>query len=187
MGAMNPGKIGLILTVGLGLVHVAVAAPACNVKAKIPAKARIFARTNEQSEWREYPAMADVPQLDLDSGMSAQFWQPKKGSASVYVTAPGEEFWVYTRYCFSGDGKLENVSFEIRTPLGWGHRSAGSITGTGFKPSSSQFFSTRNGKTIAKPAGVNDMPQDVKPTLYLKVSELPFAGLLSAATKPSGE
>jgi hypothetical protein len=184
---MNPGRIGLILTAALGLAHFAMAAPACNVKVKIPAKARIFARVNGQGEWREYQTMSDVPQLDLDSGMSAQFWQPKKHSPSVYVVEPGEDFWVYTRYCFSGDGKLENVSFEIRTPLGWGHRSAGSVTGTAFQPSSSQFFSTRSGKTIAKPNGVGDIPRDVKPTLYLKVSELPFAGLLSPATKPSGQ
>jgi len=184
---MKLGQIGLILTAVLGLAHIAMAAPACDVKVKIPAKARTFARMNDQGEWREYRKLADVPQLDLDSGMSAQFWQPKRRSASVYVVEPGEDFWIYTRYCFAGDGKLENVSFEIRTPLGWGHRSEGSVAGTAFKPGSSEFFSTRNGKAIPKPDGVSDIPRDVKPTLYLKVSELPFAGLLSGASKPKGE
>jgi hypothetical protein len=180
----------VVLTVSfvvLGLKPAAMAAPICDVKVKIPASARIFAKTNDQSEWREYRTMAEVPQLDLDSGMSAQFWQPKKGSLSVYVVEPGEDFWVYTRYCFSGDGKLENVSFEIRTPLGWGHRSEGSVAGTAFKPGSSEFFSTQNGKAISKPDGVSDIPRDVKPMLYLKVSELPFAGLLPVASKPSGQ
>jgi hypothetical protein len=184
---MNPGRIGFAIVVALGLSPIATAASPCDVKVKIPKYARTFARTSEQSEWREYANIADVPQLDLDSGISAQFWQPKRGSPSVYLVEPGEDFWVYTRYCFSGDGELENVSFEIRTPLGWGHRSEGSISGTAFQPISSEFIRTRNGKPISKPAGVSDVPRNIKPTLYFKVSELPFAGLLSPASKPSGE
>jgi hypothetical protein len=185
---MKPEQFALVLSVVvLGCAPVAIAAPACGVQVKIPAKARIFAKTNDQAGWREYRSIADVPQLDLDNGMSARFWQPRKGSPSVYLVEPGEDFWVYTRYCFSSDGKLQDVSFEIRTPLGWGHRSEGSISGTAFQPISSEFFSTRNGKPISKPAGVSDVPRNIKPTLYFKVSELPFAGLLSPASKPSGQ
>jgi hypothetical protein len=48
---------------------------------------------------------------------------------------------------------------------------------------SSEFFSTENGKTVPRPKQASDIPDALKPTLYLKMSKLPFANLLSVSPK----
>jgi hypothetical protein len=99
------------------------------------------------------------------------------------VVAPGQDYWTYTRYCFDSDGQLENVDFEVRTRLGWGLR-AESSAASGFDATNSNFISLKSGKTIAKPDGVGDAPQALKPILYLRVNDLPFASMLTASAKP---
>jgi hypothetical protein len=161
----------------------AMAAPACNAKAKIPANARTFAKTTALDGWREFRDGEGVPDLSLNGGMSAQFWQDRSKNRTVYVVAPGQDYWTYTRYCFDSDGQLENVDFEVRTRLGWGLR-AESSAASGFDATNSNFISLKSGKTIAKPDGVGDAPQALKPILYLRVNDLPFASMLTASAKP---
>jgi hypothetical protein len=182
---MNTRRIGFSLSVVvIGLAPIAMAAPVCNVRVEVPAAARTFAKTSEQSSWREYRSMQEVPELKLDSGMSAQFWQDEKNKdRSVYMVEPGQDFWIYTRYCFDSGGELEGVGFEIRTLLGWGHRAEGSVSSDGFDASTFEFFSLENGKAIPKPPGVRDIPAELKPILYREVTELPFASLLTVSSK----
>jgi hypothetical protein len=160
------------------------AAPACNARTKAPANTRTFAKTSELNGWQEYRNGEGVPELGLDGGMSAQFWQDKSKSRTVYVVQPGQDYWTYTRYCFSADGGLEDVDFEIRTPLGWGSRAEGSVSGDRFEASKLEFFNLKSGKTIARPEGVGDTPAALRPMLYLRVNDLPFAPMLTTATKP---
>lgn len=167
----------------ISLAQVAMAAPACNVRSKIPDAARTFAKTSDQNVWQEYRSQDVVPDLALDSGMSARFWEEKNKTRSVYFVEPGEDTWTYTRYCFNKEGALESVNFEVRTSLGWGLRAEGSASNKGFDPNTVEFISLKNGKVIPKPAGVTKVPVELKPTVYLNVSELPFASLLAAPTK----
>jgi hypothetical protein len=165
------------------LAQVSMAAPGCSVRDKVPQKARIFAKADDENAWREYPNAGQAPELSLSGGMSAQLVQRKKENPSVTIVKPGESYWTYTRYCYGDDGLLANVSLEMRTALGWGYRVEGTASGTAFNVSKQEFFRTKNGKPIAKPEGVADAPANVQPTLYLKVSDLPFASLLKPPAK----
>jgi len=164
-------------------VPAAMASPACSVKDKAPSAARIFAKTSGPGAWREYRSLDAVPQVVLDSGLTAQFVQHKKSSPSVTVVAPGEDFWTYTRYCYRDDGQLADVSYEVRTTLGWGYRMEGTAFLGGFSANTHEFFRTKDGKPTSRPDGVADAPLGLQPTLYLKVSELPFASLLKTGAK----
>jgi hypothetical protein len=166
----------------LGLAPLAAAAPPCSVRSKVPASARTFAKVSDDSTWREFRSLGEVPQLELGNGMSAQFWQDKKKNSTVSIVEPGQDYWTYTRYCFDEEGQLEGVSYEIRTPLGWGHRAEGSVSGEAFDPSSQEFFRIKDGRQIVKPEGVDDAPAALQPALFLSVNQLPFAELLNVTT-----
>jgi len=133
------------------------------------------------SDWQEYHSLSDLPDLSLDSGVSAQFLQHKKGSPSVTIIQPGEDFWLYTRYCFDEEGQLAAMSFELRTSLGWGLRREGTAGGSSFSASPAEFFDTKTGKTVSRPMGVGSVPNGIRPQVYMKLGELPFAPLLSGA------
>jgi hypothetical protein len=171
----------------LVLSPIALLASTCSVKEKVPSSARIFARVDDQSVWREFPGAAQAPDVQLDSGMSAQVVQHKKEIPSVTLVKPGEAYWTYTRYCYAENGQLAEVSFEIRTQLGWGYRVDGTASGGGFSEKSHEFFSTKDEKTIAKPEGVADAPAGLDPHLYMTVSEMPFAALLKPPAKAHGK
>jgi hypothetical protein len=180
---MKQIRIALVFSVlALGFMPAAAIASTCSVKDKVPSSARIFAKANDQSDWREYANAGEVPELGLDSGVTAQFVQRKKESPSVTIVKPGEEYSTYTRYCYGEDGGLAGVSFEMRTQLGWGYRMEGTASASGFSANSHEFFRTKDGKPIAHPDGVADAPADLQPTLYMKLGDLPFAALLKTAT-----
>ena len=181
---MKTKRIRLALAVfALGISPVVMSATTCSLKEKLPSSARIFAKADDQSSWREYTSAGHVPDLQLDSGMSAEVVQHKREIPSVTIVRPGEEYWTYTRYCFAEDGQLVGVSFEVRTQLGWGYRLEGTGSGGGFSANAHEFFRTKDGKTIEKPEGVADAPAGLEPTVYKSVSEFPFAALLKPPAK----
>jgi hypothetical protein len=171
----------MLLTLGPRVV----AAMPCDVKAVIPA-ARIFASQNAKGPWREYREVKDVPELDLDGGKSAQVWDEKGGTLSAYTVEPGEDFWAFTRFCFDNSGQLLRVGYELRTAWGWGYRSQGHMVGTVLRSDSALFFNTESGKPIPQPDGANDVPDALRPTLYLRVDKLPFAHLLRRSPETVG-
>lgn len=184
MQGMKSKRIPLAVSLlVIGLTPMAIAASTCNVKDKVPATARIFARISGNGSWHEYRSVDQIPQLALDSGSTAQVLQRRKGVPSVTIVEPGEDFWLYTRYCYNDEGQLDGVTLELRTSLGWGHRVEGTVSGDEFVAGRSEFFDTKNGKPVARPLGVADAPAELKPTLYMRVSELPFASLLQVSTK----
>jgi hypothetical protein len=184
MPVMKTNQFALVLlSLVMSSTPLVMAAPACSVNAKVPATARIFATASKFSGWREYASMQDIPALRLGSGVSAQFWQQGKRKRSVYMVEPSQDFWTMARYCFDSEDQLESVGFEIITPLGWGLRTEGFMSVGALNATSSEFFDTKNGKAIARPAGVDNFPVELKPTLYLAFGELPFAQLLKADVK----
>jgi hypothetical protein len=176
---MKTKRLSLALCLlAFGFSHAGKAAPTCSVKDKVPSSARIFAKAGDDGAWREYPSAGQAPDVGLDSGITAEFVQHKKESPSVTMIKPGEDYWTYTKYCYGEDGVLAGVSLEIRTQLGWGYRVEGTASASGFSANSHEYFQTKDGKPISRPDGVADAPAGLAPTLYMKVSDLPFAGLL---------
>jgi len=177
-------RIALVLSlVAIGIVPVAVASPVCSLKVKAPIGTRTFAKTSDLNDWQEFQSVYELPDLSLASGMSAQFWQHKHGTPSVITVEPEQGFQIDTRYCFDEGGQLEFVSFEIRTDLGWGHRTEGTVLDGVFSETSSEFFRVKDGKAMAQPEGVSETPQSLQPKLYLSLDELPFADLLPVQQK----
>jgi hypothetical protein len=172
-----------LLLLALGFSPSGKAVPVCSVKDKVPPSARIFATAGDEGAWREYPSAGQVPDVGLDSGMTAQFVQHKRESPSVTMVRPAEQYWTYTKYCYGDEGQLAGVSLEIRTQLGWGYRVEGTASGSGFSANSREYFRTKDGKPIARPDGVADAPAGLEPTLYMKLVDLPFASLLKTTAK----
>ncbi len=160
----------------------AFADPGCSVKASVPPTARTFARTDDQSAWHEFQTMKQVPELG-DGGMSGQFWRDNDGNSSAYTVEPGEDFWTYARYCFDGAGELHEVGFEVRTAWDWGYRIDGTILNGQLRIRSAHFFSTANEEPIKRPTGADDIPNALKPSLYLTVRTLPFGNLLNPRSR----
>lgn len=172
-------------TLMLSVVPGALAAPLCDVKAAAPQDARSFARIDDHGTWREFPTTQDIPDLETDSEDTAQFWRSANGQPSVYIVESGEDFSIYTHYCFGNSGNLERLGFEVRTGWGWGYRLSGSVSRGQLHVNSSGFFSTDDERAIAKPEGASDIPEALRPTLYLTTSKLPFARLLSRPVIPN--
>jgi len=140
------------------------------------APARVFADSSGKG-WREYKAKA-VPELELNLGSAAQVWPGTNGSLLVHVQEPGEDFAVYTDYCFDKAGKLTQLRYELRTAWGWGYRQEGPLAGSNLKSETSEFFDTKTGQHIERPEQAGDVPDALKPRIYQKKSELPFFKLL---------
>jgi hypothetical protein len=141
----------------------------------------VFADPHGDGEWRKFSALADVPELEDDAGDAALVWPGQKGNLLVRVIEPGEEYWIRTDYCFDGDGRLVQVRFDFRTLGEWGYREEGPIRGGELASETSQFFDQKTQARIALPDTAT-YGESLKPQLYLRRSELPFAALL-----PSGQ
>jgi hypothetical protein len=149
----------------------------CGVDQSQPPQ-RIFANPDGK-RWREYPNVKDVPELELDSGGFARLWSSRDGNILVSTQEPGEDFAAYTDYCFDSAGQLSGLKFQLRTAWGWGYREEGAIRKGMLAPEVSEFFDTKTESRIARPEQAADIPDALKPRLYLQKSHLPFFKLLS--------
>lgn len=139
---------------------------------------RLLAQPSERSPWREYPTQKDIPEIQSDSGESALVWNLPDGEMRVRTEQPGEDFTAYSEYCFSKAGVLTRIKFELRTAWGWGYREEGPIKDGVLVPATSQFFDTKIEGPMPRPQQADDIPDALKPQLYLRRSQLPFADLL---------
>jgi hypothetical protein len=138
----------------------------------------VFAKVDDGHTWREYRSVENVRALDLDGGISAQLWEGQDGSFLVRTVEPGEDFWTNTEYCFNKNGKLDQLRFEVRTAWGWAFRLNGSVEDGAIHEDSTGFFDTTTEKPITRPVGADEVPDALKPTLYLQAKQLPFSKLL---------
>lgn len=150
----------------------------CEVGPKQPAQ-RVFAKVDNKVPWKEYGHLADVPELSLGFGTTAEMWLGPNSSLLIRTEEPGEDFNAYTRYCFNQGGQLVQVAYEIRTAWGWGFRTGGTVSGSALHADSKQFFSTETEKPIPRPKNADDIHEALMPTLFLTVHQLPFSRLLS--------
>jgi hypothetical protein len=128
---------------------------------------RVFAKLDDSEAWREYRSVEDVPALDPNDGISAQLWTGTGGTSFVHTVEPGEDFWIYTEYCFTKGGQLSRVEFELRTAWGW----------------ASGFFSTQTEKSICEAGQGDDVSHALMPTLYPQASQPLFSKLLDTFPK----
>jgi hypothetical protein len=139
---------------------------------------RTFADPGGKRDWREYPGLKDIPELELGFGESARLWVGLNGNLLIATEEPGEDFTTYTDYCFNNAGKLVQLRFELRTAWGWGYRREGPIIGNALVHPTSDFFSTTTGMRITKPQQADDIADALIPRLYLLKNQLPFSLLL---------
>ena len=150
----------------------------CGIDQDLPAQ-RIFADSDGKHGWREYRSVKDVPEIQLDAGGAfAWLWAGRDGHVLIRIEEPGEDFSAYTDYCFSKNGQLEQLRFELWTAWGWGYREEGPIANGALAPQTLDFFSTENEEPITKPDQADDIHDALRPHLYLRKSQLPFARLL---------
>jgi len=150
----------------------------CEVEQDRPAQ-RIFADSDGQHGWREYRSVKDVPELQLGFGQLARFWAGLNGKALIRLEEPGEDFNAYTDYCFGKTGHLLSLRFELRTAWGWGFREEGPVLNGTLRPRMSEFFNTKDEQPVTRPEQADDVPDALKPQVYVQMSRLPFAQLLS--------
>ena len=151
----------------------------CGASRDQPAN-RVFADFDGQG-WHEYENTKTVPELQLNGGVAVQVWPGSHGNLHVGIQEPGEDFTGYTYYCFDRAGHLLHLRYELRTAWGWGYREEGPLGHGKFKPETAEFFSTTTERLIEKPEQADDVPEALKPRIYLKKSQLPFFKLLSKA------
>jgi hypothetical protein len=106
-------------------------------------------------------------------------WRGDKHTILVRTDEPGQDFEAYTEYCFSKDGQLIHLAYELRTAWGWAFRMGGPIKDGAIHNDSSEFVNIETEKPIPKPQGADDVREALKPALFLQANRLPFYELLS--------
>ncbi|SRR5579871_538672 len=149
----------------------------CGVDLKQPAQ-KIFANPNGKKVWKEYKTVKDIPEISNGYGSTAFYWSGSDGQFLIQVEEPGEDFNGYTDYCFNRLGNLTGLRYELRTAWGWGFREEGTIEHGSLQPSSTNFFDTKTDKKVPRPDMADDIPDALKPRIYLLKSQLPFSRLL---------
>ena len=153
----------------------------CGADQKKPAE-RIFANADGKSGWREYRSATEIPELQLDAGQAAWLWSGREGNILIQVQDPGEDFAAYADYCFDASGELVHLRYELRTAWGWGYREEGPVVNGKFAREVSEFFDTKSEASVKRPEQADDVAEALKPHVYLRKSQLPFAKLLPKRT-----
>jgi len=150
----------------------------CGVDLENPAQ-RFFANPDGKQGWHEYRSVREVPELANDAGDFAALWEGPDGKFLVLMEGPGEDFAAYTDYCFDRKGRLLQLRFELRTAWGWGFREEGPILKGAVAVQVSEFFDTKTEQPIQRPEVADELPDALKPRLFLHREQLPFFNLLS--------
>ncbi|HTW78729.1 MAG TPA: hypothetical protein VME23_04190 [Terracidiphilus sp.] len=164
----------LILTATV--VPAAASAP-CDMNPAGPAQ-RVFAQEDSKHAWAEFRNIESVPSLDLESGISAEVWNEADVAILVRTVQPGEDFWIYTEYCFAENGPLVYCDLEVRTAWGWGYHTGGPIADGRFHSANERFFDTKKNQSIPKPHDADDISDSLRPTIYADTGRLPFWELI---------
>ena len=152
----------------------------CSLSPEGPAQ-RVFAKVKESRGWREYKNLKAIPELNLDAGISAEYWKSADGSALVRIVEPGEDYWAFTMYCFAGNRKLVSVEFELRTAWGWSYRDQVQSDKGVPRQISEAFYDIKSMKPIPRPGGADQIAGALKPNIFVEEKDLPFFRLLDPA------
>ena len=145
---------------------------------------RIFSNSGLKS-WREYAKPDEVPPLNPDNG-EQMFAVRVSPSGEKYVRSVeyAQDFSMYYDYCFSNAGWLRRERYEMRTAWGWWYEDDQfylAETFSGHTPSAriairrtKYFFDTASDKMIQRPRQADDIPDLLKPKIYVSFDALPF-------------
>jgi len=150
----------------------------CGVDQNRPPQ-RVFSNEDGKHGWRESQSVEDLPELDPVAGDLAGIWAGRDGNALITIEEFQDQFASYTDYCFDKTDKLVRVRFELRTAWEWGYREDGRIVNGALVSETPEFFSTKTGQRIDRPAKANAIARALKPRLYIRKSDLPFSALLA--------
>jgi hypothetical protein len=178
MSPMTPRDCALVLSFSFVSACGLAATPPCNMNPTYPAPA-VYAQVNPDQSWAQYPAIEKVPELDLDGGISAEMWVAADGSVLVRTVETGEDFWIYSEYCFATRNRLAYLRLETRTAWGWGYRTEGPVLDRRLHKSSETFFSTSSSHTISRPRQAGEISGALQPKFYWALTDLPFYQLLA--------
>jgi hypothetical protein len=142
-------------------------------------KATRFFADSDAHGWHEYRDIKSIPEVQLNVGSTARLWPGSNGNSLLNIEEPGEDFNVYTDYCFDKTGHLLYLRYVLRTAWGWGFREEGPFSNGKLEPEIAEFFATETGKPVKKPEQADEIPDAQSPHLYLTKSQLPFYKLLS--------
>jgi hypothetical protein len=163
-----------VLLCGLNL-HAAT----CDMTPTGPAQ-RVFAQVGSHQAWAEYKSTDDVPKLTAGEGVSAQVWTEPGGIMLVRTVAPSLNYTSTTDYCYSKEGYLDRLQFELHTAWGWYYVTEGPFVMYRFHRSTEQFFnSATNQPLVVRPEQPDDFPAMMNPVIYMRSKSLPFADLLA--------
>jgi hypothetical protein len=150
----------------------------CGVDQAQPAQ-RLFADPEGKHLWQEYRSAKDAPEVQLGFGQFARFWAGPNGKALIRLEEPHEDSYAYTDSCFSKTGHLLSLRFEVRSVQGWGLREERNIVNGTLRPRTLEFFNTEDERPVTKPEDADDVRDAVRPPVYARKSQWPFAKLLS--------
>jgi hypothetical protein len=71
------------------------------------------------------------------------------------------------------------LGFEVRTYWGYGFRKSDPIVKGIFSPRTSDYFDTENKAAITRPEQAEDFVEALKPYIFNRKSQLPYAKLIS--------
>lgn len=159
-----------------------VTAEKCGVDFNKPAT-RVFVDATAKEPWTEIRDIRTLPDVNLnDGGRVARVWKGTDGNVLVFVEEPGEDFDIASEYCFDKDGAISRIRFQVKTAWRWGFREEGLVKDGAIVAETNEFFDMDNGEKVPKPSGANEIPETLKPKVYTKITELPFAKLMEPQT-----
>jgi len=154
----------------------------CGVNFQKPAQ-RVFADATGRGKWTEYRDIRDAGDVNLDDGALARMWPGREGNTLVRIEQPGEDYSIFTDYCYEKSGGLIQTRFEVRTAWGWGFLEEGAVKDGAISPETREYFDITTRAKAGTPPEAADIREALTPRLYLQMSKLPFAKYLAAAAK----
>jgi len=148
----------------------------CGVEAFIHSP-RVFADSGD-GKWKEYQNADKVPLGDPDWSEMAFMYRKSHSSILVTITGSGQDFAVYTSYCFDPAGNLTTLEREFRTAWGWGFAEHRSYHKAGHGTVKSHFFDTKRGQEIPRPSEADYVHEALQTKVFRKLTDLPFSGLI---------
>jgi hypothetical protein len=135
-------------------------------------------------QWKKYRALSEVPESHVGITRMAQVWQGPMGMTLVTINPDIGEIFVQTSYCFQESGHLLALTHDVRHPAGWGFFELRQYDISGRTLSSSaRFFDSTSGDELRHRKKDVENQALLKPTLYSRFEDLPFASLYRPLTE----
>ena len=162
----------LLITVGLAAPAASQVAPEWCVSSTV--SPRVY--SDNSGHWAQYSSDEKVPPGDVDT--RAYWWKTSNLTLVRITVAIVDDMQKTSEYCYNSSGRLAEFRYEFWTAWGWGYNerralnSAGQLTVT-----QSGFVKIPGGQRIHKPDQAADVEKSLRPEIYERLKEMPFAGV----------